>query len=94
MVVGLGRSNERYPCHLTTTHNPIPQQPTQVFIKGAAHPEEVSLYFALSFSTSHGGTFLAFLLSPLVTAAAPMYVAVLSCMWPAGSIRVAGRLID
>lgn len=26
LVVGLGRSDERYPCHLTTTHNPIPQQ--------------------------------------------------------------------
>ncbi len=46
----------------------------KVFLKQAARPDEVSLYFALSFSTSHSGTFLAFLLSPLVTAASPMYV--------------------
>lgn len=46
----------------------------KVFLKKKAKPDEVSLYFAFSFSTSHAGTFLAFLLSPLVDAVSTMCV--------------------
>lgn len=67
----------------------------KVFLKKKAKPDEVSLYFAFSFSTSHAGTFLAFLLSPLVDAVSTMYVRVCamtceigggSCTWLNGCI--------
>ena len=44
----------------------------KVFLRLACAPGEASFFFALSFSLTHLGTFLAFILAPLVEAASPL----------------------
>jgi hypothetical protein len=58
----------------------------KVFLRLASHPGEMSFFFALSFSLTHLGTFLAFLISPLVEQMSS--IGYRSSIWASGAVAV------
>eukprot|EP00624_Nannochloropsis_granulata_P001915 evm.model.NODE_19166_length_72781_cov_34.074345.12 len=58
----------------------------KVFLKLACAPGEMSFFFALSFSLTHLGTFLAFFVSPLVAESSP--ASYKASIWTSGAIAV------